>query len=138
MKTILILENDRSAASALAEPLVTAGYNVLVAADAIMGLQLVLVRNPDLVICEAWMPLGLGFSLAQRLRELGLGNIPFIFVTGQRDSSVHETAIKLHAAGFFEKPVDSNALLAAVDKILGPAPAFHTSNPNSSSASFST
>jgi len=123
------LESDRHAASALAEPLMAHGYNVLMAADGIMGLQLILVRNPDLVICEAWMPLGLGFSLAQRLRELGLGNIPFIFVTCRQDPSVQQTANKLHAAAFFVKPIDPAALLAAVKKTLAP----HSSAPVSAS-----
>jgi CheY-like chemotaxis protein len=66
------------------------------------------------------MPVGMGFSVAERLKDLGCGDVPIIFMTASKRSGLRKTAQRLGAAGFFEKPYDADELLAAVHLILGP------------------
>jgi CheY-like chemotaxis protein len=65
------------------------------------------------------MPVGMGFSVAERLKDLGLGDIPIIFITASKRAGLRKTAQQLGAAGFFEKPYDADQLLAAIQLILG-------------------
>ena len=118
MKTILVLEDDPNIAIALAVRLDAAGYNVHTAADGVRGLKLALVNRPDLIVMDIWMPVGLGLSVAQRLKDLGFANTPVIFITASRLKGLREAAANLGAAGYFEKPYDPEQLLGAVHQAL--------------------
>ena len=113
-KTILIVEDDLKAAKALAIRLEAAGYDVLTARDGVEGVHRALAHQPDLILTDIWLPVGIGFSVAQRLEHVGLGNIPFIFITASRLPGLREAAMKMGAAAYFEKPYDPQALLRAV------------------------
>src|SRR5262249_25100897 len=86
--------------------------------DGFEGLKLTRDRQPDLIIMDIWMPVGLGFSVAQRLKSLGFGHIPVIFITASKVRGLQKTAASLGAAPFFEKPYDPEALLLSVSKAL--------------------
>lgn len=111
MKKILILEDDLRIAAALAIRLEAAGYEAQAAPNGLQGLKLALAGKPDLIVMDIWMPVGVGFSVAQRLRALGLGGIPVIFITASKLKGLKETAAALGGVAFFEKPYDPQALL---------------------------
>ena len=118
MKKILIVEDDAKIAAALGIRLEAAGYAVLRAPDGFRGLQLALRERPDLIIMDIWMPIGIGFSVAQRLQRLGLRSIPIIFITASKLKGLRETVSQLGAAAFFEKPYDSAELLRTIAREL--------------------
>src|SRR5687768_15416712 len=120
MKKILVLEDDPKIATALAVRLEAAGYEVMTAPDGAQGLKIALEHRPDLVVMDIWMPIGLGFSVAQRLRDLGFANIPLIFITASRLKGLREAAAQVGAVAYFEKPYDAEELLAAVHQALQP------------------
>jgi len=72
---------------------------------------------------DIWMPVGIGFSVAQRLHSLGLRGVPIIFITASKVKGLRKTAERLGAVAFFEKPYDSEQLLAAVRQGLNAKPA---------------
>ena len=117
-KTIMVLEDDPKIAIALAVRLEAAGFKVLSAPDGARGLKLALTHRPDLILMDIWMPVGLGLSVAQRLRDLGFQNIPVIFITASRLKGLRAAAMKLGAVGYFEKPYDPEQLLAAIHDAL--------------------
>lgn len=112
----------------LADCLMANGYDVLIASDGLTGLQVILDQSPDLILCEIWMPVGIGFSLAQRLRELGLGNIPIFFMTARKGNELRETARQMGAADFFEKPCAPETILISVGKTLFPSDVRHAAS----------
>jgi len=120
-KTILIVEDDIKTVKALAIRLEAAGYEVLTAPDGVQAVQCALNHQPDLILSDIWLPVGIGFSVAQRLKRVGLGNIPLIFITGSRLPGLKETATQMGAAAYFEKPYDSEALLRAIAGAICPS-----------------
>lgn len=114
MKKILVIEDDLKIATALAIRLEAAGYQACTAANGADGLKRALEDRPDLIIMDIWMPIGLGFSVAQRLRQMGLSHIPFIFITASKLEGLAHSARGLGAVAFFEKPYDAEQLLQAV------------------------
>jgi DNA-binding response OmpR family regulator len=119
MKTILIIEDDRRVAAALEIRLKAAGYEVLKALDGLEGLKLAAHYRPDLVIMDVWMPGGVGFLIAQRLKHIGLAQTPVIFLTASKKKDLWAIAEELSPAGFFEKPYDSKQLLDSIGLALG-------------------
>ncbi len=122
MKKILVVEDDARIAAALRIRLESAGYEVVLAGDGFSGLKMTMTHRPNLILLDIMMPVGMGFSVAERLKDLGLGEIPIVFITASKRSGLRKTAQQLGAAGFFEKPYDADQLLAAIQLILGPAP----------------
>jgi len=118
MKTILIIEDDARITEALSVRLGASGYHVLSAPDGFEGLKLAVSHRPDLILMDIVMPVGMGFSVAERLGDLGL-RIPVIFMTASKRTGLRKTAEKLGAAGFFEKPYDAEELLSAVTLVVG-------------------
>ena len=119
MKKILVVEDDAKIATALRIRLEAGGYEVFTAGDGFSGLKMTMTHKPQLILLDIMMPVGMGFSVAERLKDLGLGDIPIIFITASKRSGLRKTAQRLGAAGFFEKPYDAEELLAAVHLILG-------------------
>ena len=119
IKKILVIEDDAKIAAALAIRLEAAAYEVVTASDGLAGLALAIDEHHDLIVTDIWMPIGLGFSVAQRLQTMGLGDIPIIFITGSKLQGLKETVRRLGAAAFFEKPYDSRQLLDTIAQILG-------------------
>jgi len=122
-KKILVMEDDQRIIAALAIRLESAGYQVLTAPDGFKGLKLTVDERPDLIIMDIWMPVGVGFSVAQRLQTMGFEGIPIIFITGSKLAGLRETAEELGAAAFFEKPYDPTELLGKISRIFGSSPA---------------
>ena len=121
-KRILVMEDDQKIATALSIRLGAAGYDVKTVPNGFDGLKLAMQFHPNLLVMDIWMPVGLGFSVAQRLQSLGLGEVPMIFITASKLSGLRETAEDLGAYAFFEKPYDSAQLLDTVAKALAGAP----------------
>lgn len=118
MKKILIVEDDFKIATALAIRLRAAGYEALTAVDPAFGAMLAVTHRPDLIISDIWMPIAQGFTFVRRLKSLGIENVPIIFITASLRDDLWETAMALGASAYFEKPYDSQRLLARVREIL--------------------
>ena len=119
MKRILIIEDDPRITAALKVRLNARGYEILTAGNGFEGLKLAMNSRPDLLLLDIMMPMGMGFSVAERLKAVGLGHIPIIFITASKRTGLRRTAAKLGAAGFFEKPYDADELVSAIELILG-------------------
>jgi DNA-binding response OmpR family regulator len=120
MKTILIIDDDTKSTAALTIRLRSAGYQVLSATDGLSGLKTAIQHRPDLVVMDIWMPGGVGILIAQRLKRLGLADVPVIFLTAAKKNDLWDLAQEVDPAGFFEKPYDAKQILEAINLILAP------------------
>ena len=119
MKKILIVEDDENIALALATRLKSAGYETLMAYDALAGVEAAIRTKPDLVLLDISMPAGSGFTVAERMQALMPTRTPFIFLTASKLPGLPEKARDLGASAFFQKPYKSEALLPAIQRALG-------------------
>lgn len=118
MNTILVVEDNPRIAAALTVRLRAAGYDVLTAADGRQGILSAVSRKPDLIISDIWMPEPMGFLNHDRLHQLGLAEVPVIYITASQKPDLPRIAREEGAAAFFEKPFDAKALLNAVAQAL--------------------
>lgn len=110
---ILVVDDARSVRELLRLHLSGAGYEVVVAEDAIEAGRAVLAKAPDLIITDVNMPYMDGIEFVAALRaDRTLPYIPVIFLTSRDD--VDEHARSLRAVAYFKKPVDAPRLLQAV------------------------
>jgi CheY-like chemotaxis protein len=118
-QTILVADDDPKILKAIELRLRSCGFDVLTAPNGAAALAIAQMKNPDLVITDIWMPVGVGISLAYRLKQLMPG-IPFIFLTASKQVELKEMAVQLGAAAFLEKPYEPEVLLAAINRALQP------------------
>ncbi|MGH8686620.1 MAG: response regulator [Burkholderiales bacterium] len=110
---ILVVDDDASIRDLLRLHLSAAGYEVLVAADAIAAGYLVLKVPPDLIITDVSMPHMDGFEFVAALKaDMTLPRIPVIFLTSMEDGD--SRGRELGAVGYITKPVRADRLLSLV------------------------
>ena len=80
------------------------------------------VSSTACLISDVQMPGMNGLQLHSKLLASG-GRFPVIFITASKIKGLRRTAEKLGAIAFFEKPYDSEQLLAAVRQGLNAKPA---------------
>src|SRR5882672_5314786 len=119
MKRVLIVEDDPKIASALTLRVKNAGYEVLLAQDAMAGVSTAVKLRPNLVLLDISMPAGSGFTVAERIQTLIPTSTPIIFLTGIKKESFREEASRLGAVGYFEKPYNGETLVAAIHQTIG-------------------
>lgn len=117
VEKILVVEDDRKIALALATRLRGAGFEVSIAPDAVTGVNLAVRVQPDLIILDISMPAGNGFDVAERVQNLVPKRVPIIFLTASKQAGLRQRAVEL-GAGFFEKPYNSDELLSAIHAAL--------------------
>jgi CheY-like chemotaxis protein len=122
--TILIVEDDEMNRDMLSRRLKRRGYEVLVAVDGEMGIELARTKSPDLILMDGW-------KTTRRLKaDPDLKHIPVIGLTAH--ASEREKAIEAGCDDYDTKPIELTRLLAKmVTLLLGDRP----SQPHAASAS---
>lgn len=117
-KKILLIEDDKDSVRAMGVRLKGEGYDLAVAHDAVSPVATARKEKPDLIVLDLGLPGGDGFVVMQRLRSnADLMLVPIIVVSG-RDPLINEhRALEAGAEMFFQKPVDNDDFLAAVEKL---------------------
>jgi DNA-binding response OmpR family regulator len=112
---ILIVEDDADTRRALEVRLRASGYDTVMASDGIMALQVAQKKKPDLILLDLGLPGGDGFSVMARFRQLtSLSSIPIIVFTGRDTVYWKERVLEAGAIALLPKPIDNEALLAAI------------------------
>ncbi len=93
------------------------GFEVLAASDGMMGLELAIAKEPDLMITDQQMPGLTGLQVLQKLRERNI-DIPAILVTGEGSEDTAVRAFRLGIKDYIIKPIDAEELSASIDKAL--------------------
>jgi two-component system chemotaxis response regulator CheY len=119
--SILVIDDDHNIREQLRLHLSNAGYEVLIADDAIAAGYMVLRSPPDLIITDVNMPHMDGFEFVAALKaDKSLPNIPVIFLTS--DEQGDKRGKDLGAIGYVTKPVRADKLLALVARHLPDSP----------------
>ena len=112
---ILCIEDDPATAELLVEVLEDEGFQTIVAADGIEGVQK-FAERPDIILCDVDMPHMSGFGVLSELRKSAtkLRTVPFLFITAYGSRESHLQARRLGCDDFITKPLDFELLVEIV------------------------
>jgi len=121
---VLVVEDNQDEAKLVQMLLSQEGYEVGLAANGKVGLEMVGSFKPDLIILDVMMPELDGFSASKKLRESGKKDIPIILLTGVA-KQIYNTnypldgVLRAEVDEYFEKPINPEEFLKTVKKYLG-------------------
>jgi len=119
-KKILIVDYDAASLEKLSKLLKSHKFHVIKATDGQSGYDKFGSEKPDLVVLEAMLPKMHGFDLTKRISQESQGRVPVVVVTGlYKGPQYRQEALgSLGAAEFFEKPLDLEAFVGAIKRLL--------------------
>jgi DNA-binding response OmpR family regulator len=114
---ILCIEDDRDAASLIAEELADRGFEVVTAHDGHEGMISIRQGIPDLVLCDIGLPRMSGFEVLELLNQLSprVERVPFVFVTALVDRDDELRGRQLGADDYVTKPIDFDILESIIN-----------------------
>jgi len=119
MKKILLIEDNLHIRENATELLELAGYEVISAANGMIGVQLAKSELPDIILSDVMMPVLDGHGVfAELKKDETTKNIPFVFVTSSVEKKEMESATNKGADGYIKKPFDEEDLYSTIEKIL--------------------
>ncbi len=119
MRTILIIEDNRTILENTTEILSLEGYDVLTATNGKKGLEKMHTLIPDLIICDLLMQEMDGFEL---LLEVGknpkFSKIPVIFFSAKTEKKDIKKALDAGAVDYIIKPFELDDLVKTIKRCL--------------------
>ncbi len=115
---VLIVDDSEEIRDFLSEyVLKPKGFEVLTAPNGLMGLEMAIAKEPDLMIVDQQMPRLAGLELLQKLRERDLA-IPAILMTAHGSEDTAVAAFRLGIRDYIVKPIDIDEISEAIDRAL--------------------
>lgn len=112
IKRILVVDDEEPVLRSLRRILIASGYEALVAASGVQGLDLARRMPPDLVLLDLSMPGMDGLAVCRELRQWSSAPIIVVSARGEERFKVH--ALDLGADDYLTKPFGSDELLARI------------------------
>jgi DNA-binding response OmpR family regulator len=115
-KRVLIVDDNKSIRTTVADYLGPRGYEVVQAADGIKGLDYGLSSNPDLIILDVVMPGIDGVRLCQLLRDKGV-TTPIIMLTEKATLKDKEAGFGVGVDDYLAKPFSPRELELRIESL---------------------
>ena len=122
-KKVLVVDDDEDLAELVKILLSQEGYEVALAPNGKVGVEMVDSFEPDLIILDVMMPELDGFSACKKLKDSDKSDIPVILLTGVAEQ-IRTTdypldgVLRSDADEYLEKPVNPEEILEVVKKYL--------------------
>jgi two-component system phosphate regulon response regulator PhoB len=118
-KLVLIIEDESDFAELLDYHLQRHGYDTLIAADGLEGMNEALQRYPDLVILDLMLPKLHGLQVCRLLKSSPVArHIPILILSALESRRDKLKGFELGADDYVGKTSDISELLARVDVLL--------------------
>ena len=117
LKSILIIDDERSIRATLKEILEFEKYLVETAVDGIEGYKMAEENNFDLIFCDIKMPKIDGIETLKKIVENKILS-PVVMISGHGDIETAVETLKIGAFDYIEKPLDLNRVLTCVRNAL--------------------
>jgi diguanylate cyclase len=115
MKTVLVIEDEKSIRSNIVRILHFGNFQVLEAPDGQTGVDMAKSYLPDLIVCDIMMPGLDGYQVFRELsEEAETAIIPFVFLSAKVDRTDIRHGMAIGADDYLTKPFTSTELLQAV------------------------
>jgi FixJ family two-component response regulator len=125
---LAVVDDDADVRIALVRLVSSAGFAAESFATGAEFLLSIERHVPDCLILDLQMPGMSGFDVQAALARNPRGRFPVVVITGHDSVEARNRAHDLGAHGYLPKPVDHEALLAAVEDAMGD-PEFSSSTP---------
>ena len=112
---ILVVEDEPSAAEALAYLLQGAGHKVAVAGDGVTALARFEEFGPDVILLDLMLPRLNGLEVARRLRRES--EVPIIIITARTLAAEKVVGLAAGADDYLTKPFETAELLARITAV---------------------
>jgi DNA-binding response OmpR family regulator len=117
MRRLLIVDDDE-AMRRLFRLNLSDNYEIVDTDDPEQALALAMEHKPDAILMDLRMPKHSGLGLCRALGAINKAQpVPIFIVSGETANEVKQSCKDMGAAGFFEKPVDFDALRVSLDKV---------------------
>ncbi len=117
MAKILIVDDERSIRNTLKDILEFEKYQVELAEDGLVALEITKTTTFDAIFLDIKMPQMDGIEVLQQMREHGI-ETPIVMISGHGNIETAVECIKKGAYDFIEKPIDLNRLLVVIRNAL--------------------
>ena len=115
MATVLVVEDDAHLREAFRSFLTASRYRVVLASDGLSALTAIESERPNIVVLDLGLPRVSGWDVYRDLRSRPeTKSLPIIIVTGNDLGDIRPRDV----ASFLRKPVEPDALAAAIDRVL--------------------
>jgi DNA-binding response OmpR family regulator len=114
--TVLVIDDDTTLLSLIAEYLDKAGYHTITASSGLSGLQAFYEYHSAIVILDVMMPRMDGWAVCERLREIS--EVPIIMLTAKGEEQDRLRGFRLGVDDYVIKPFSFAELAARVRAIL--------------------
>src|SRR5579864_6860150 len=114
---LLVVDDEPSILTTLQKALSLEGYAVDVAGGVRVAEERLKKRTYDLCLFDVMLPDGDGVDLLERMRA-AKNDTPVIMMSGHANIDTAVRAVRVGALNFLEKPLNTDALLIAIDTAL--------------------
>ena len=130
MPKILLVEDNEMNRDMLSRRLARKGYEVVLAVDGLIGVEMAQAEAPDLILMDMSLPVLDGWEATRRLKaDAATQHIPVICLTAHAMSSDREKALEAGCDDYDTKPVELLRLLGKIELLLSGNPRASTSGP---------
>jgi two-component system cell cycle response regulator DivK len=123
MHKVLLVEDNEMNRDMLSRRLIRKGFDVSVAVDGQMGVDLAGQQAPDIILMDMSLPVLDGWTATRALKSgLTTQSIPVIALTAHAMSGDRDKAIEAGCDDYDTKPIDFPRLLEKIDRLLAGRP----------------
>jgi YesN/AraC family two-component response regulator len=117
MKTILVIDDEKSIRDMLRAGLTQYGYGYYDAPDGRSGIEIFKKTRPDIVLTDVKMPEMSGIELTKHLKGIEY-DADVVIMTGYGSEELVIEALRSGAANYIKKPITLNELFNILDSII--------------------
>jgi CheY-like chemotaxis protein len=121
MTTILIVEDNEMNRDMLSRRLERKGYQILIAVDGAMGIDVARAQMPDLILMDMSLPVVDGWEATRRIKaDEHLKHIPIVALTAHAMANDRDKALEAGCDDYDTKPIELPRLLSKIEALLPP------------------
>jgi CheY-like chemotaxis protein len=119
MAKILLVEDNEMNRDMLSRRLQRRGYDVLIALDGQMGIDMAKASAPDLILMDMSLPVMDGWEATRTLKaDAATKHIPVIALTAHAMSTDRDKAIEAGCDDYDTKPIELTRLLGKMEALI--------------------
>jgi two-component system cell cycle response regulator DivK len=119
MPKILVVEDNEENRDSLSRRLQRRGFEVVVAPDGKVGVEMARNEKPDLVLMDMNMPEVDGWEATRQIKaDAAISAVPVIALTAHAMTGDRERAIEAGCTDYHTKPIEFPKLLGQIESIL--------------------